>query len=242
MAAMPQQSAHLSELRSLIVRHAADPKAQALIAGLRVKAVFKPTESMPGIDEPVFAVVAQGPKRTVLADRVFDYRAGHYIVVSVDLPVSSCVTHASEKAPFLGMGLTLKPELIASVLLDTAPPGPGLDEARGFDVSEAPEDLLEAVVRLLRLLERRSDIPVLRPLIEREIIWRLLGGPQGAAVRQIGLADSRLSRIRRAIRWIREHYAEPLPIEQLASQVAMSLRSFHRHFRAATAMSPLQYQ
>jgi len=239
---MQHLTAHLAELRALVARHAAHGRAEALIAGLRMRAAFKPTEPIRGIDEPVLAVVAQGAKRTVVGDRVFNYRAGHYIVVSVDLPVSSRITQASDKAPFLGLGLTLKPELIASVLLETAPGGPVPDQRLGFDVSEAPEELLEAVVRLVRLLDRPSDIPMLRPLIEREIIWRLLCGAQGAAVRQIGLADSRLSRIRRAIRWIREHYAEPLSIEDLAGQVAMSPRSFHRHFRAATAMSPLKYQ
>lgn len=239
---MQQLTAHLTELRALIARHAQRGRAETPIAGLRMRAVFKPSEPICGIDEPALAVVAQGAKRTVVADRVFNYRAGHYIVVSVDLPVSSRITQASDKAPFLGLGLTLKPELIASVLLETAPGDPVPDQGLGFDVSEAPEELLEAVVRLGRLLDRPSDIPMLRPLIEREIVWRLLCGAHGAAVRQIGLADSRLSRIRRAIRWIREHYAEPLSIEDLASQVTMSPRSFHRHFRVATAMSPLQYQ
>jgi len=232
----------LSELRALIARHAAGGKARTLISGLTVKAIFKPTEPIHSIDEPVFAVVAQGAKRTVLADRVFEYRAGHFLVASVELPVTSQVTQASDKAPFLGVGLTLKPELIASVLLETASEDRGVVERLGIDVSEAPAELLEAVVRLLRLLDRPSDIPILRPLIEREIVWRLLCGDQGEMVRQIGLADSRLSRIRRAIRWIRERYAQPLQIEELAKQVAMSATSFHRHFRAATAMSPLQYQ
>jgi len=232
----------LSELRALIARHAAGGKAGTLVSGLTVKAVFKPTEPLHSIDEPVFAVVAQGAKRTVLADRVFEYRAGHFLVASVELPLTSQVTRASDKAPFLGVGLALKPELIASVLLETASEDRGVAERLGIDVSEAPAELLEAVVRLLRLLDRPSDIPILRPLIEREIVWRLLCGDQGEMVRQIGLADSRLSRIRRAIRWIRERYAEPLEIEDLAKQVAMSATSFHRHFRAATAMSPLQYQ
>src|SRR6267378_7611500 len=113
MVAMQQ----LSELRTLIARHAAGGKAGTLISGLTMKAVSKPTEPSHSIDEPVFAVVAQGAKRTVLADRVFEYRAGHFLVASVELPVSSYITHASEKTPFLGIGLTLKPELIAAVLL-----------------------------------------------------------------------------------------------------------------------------
>jgi len=232
----------LIELRALIARHAGNGDIASLLPGLTVKAAFKPTELMPSIDQPLLAVIAQGAKRTVLADRVFEYRAGHYIVVSVDLPVTSRVTQASQKAPFLGMGLALRPELIASVLLETAPDNRLENERLGLDVREAPAELLEAVVRLLRLLERPSDIPILRPLIEREIVWRLLCGDHAGMVRQIGLADSRLARVGRAIRWIREHYAEPLPMDDLAKRVAMSARSFHRHFRAATAMTPLQYQ
>lgn len=232
----------LIELRALIARHATGGSRRTPISGLTLKAVFKPTEPIHSIDEPVFAVVVQGAKRTVLADRVFEYRAGHFLVASVELPVSSCVIQASEKAPFMGLGLTLKPELIASVLLETPSADAGVVERLGFDVSEAPAELLDAVVRLLRLLDRPSDIAVLRPLIEREIIWRLLCSEQGEMVRQIGLADSRLSRIRRAIGWIRERYAQPLEIEALARQAAMSPTSFHRHFRAATAMSPLQFQ
>lgn len=232
----------LNELRTLIARHAPGGKAGTLITGLTMKAISKPTEPIHSIDEPVFAVIAQGAKRTVLADRVFEYRAGHFLVASVELPVTSRVISASEKTPFLGCGLALKPELIASILLETSSSDPGALERLGIYVSEAPAELLDAVVRLVRLLERPADIPVLRPLIEREIVWRLLCGEQGETVRQIGLADSRLSRIRRAIRAIRERYAEPLEIEELAKQVAMSPTSFHRHFRAATAMSPLQYQ
>ena len=232
----------LNELRTLIARHAPGGKAGTLITGLTMKAISKPTEPVHSIDEPVFAVIAQGAKRTVLADRVFEYRAGHFLVASVELPVTSRVISASEKTPFLGCGLALKPELIASILLETSSSDPGALEPLGIYISEAPAELLDAVVRLVRLLERPADIPVLRPLIEREIVWRLLCGEQGETVRQIGLADSRLSRIRRAIRAIRERYAEPLEIEELAKQVAMSPTSFHRHFRAATAMSPLQYQ
>jgi len=232
----------LDELRALIARHAASGKAGTLISGLTMKAISKPSEPIHSIDEPVFAVIAQGAKRTVLADRVFEYRAGHFLVASVELPLTSRILHASVKMPFLGLGLKLKPELIASILLETSSTDRGMVEHLGMYVSEAPAELLDAVVRLVRLLERPADIPVLRPLIERELVWRLLNGEQGGTVRQIGLADSRLARVGRAIRWIREHYAEPLPMDDLAKRVAMSARSFHRHFRAATAMSPLQYQ
>jgi AraC-like DNA-binding protein len=109
-------------------------------------------------------------------------------------------------------------------------------------VSEAPDELVDAMVRMVRLLGRPADRPVLAPMIEREILWRLITGEQGAMVRQIGLADSRLSHIARAIRRIREHYADLIRVEELARLSAMSVSAFHRHFRAVTAMTPIQYQ
>src|SRR6516225_6689855 len=144
--------------------------------------------------------------------------------------------------PYLACGLDLDPAAIASLLLET----PGVDDLVatpcGMGVHAAPVELQEAMVRLLRLLAAPRDAPVLRPLIEREILWRLLCGPQGGRVRQIGLADSRLAQVRHAIRHIRQHYAEALSIEQLAGVAAMSESSFHRHFRAVTAMTPIQFQ
>jgi transcriptional regulator GlxA family with amidase domain len=121
-------------------------------------------------------------------------------------------------------------------------PGPTVAETAAFGVSPVTLPLLDPWLRLLALLDAPADIPVLAPLFEREILYRLLQGPQGGVLRQIALADGRLSQIRRAIMWIRAHYDEPLRIEALAEIAGMSGASFHRHFRAATAMSPLQYQ
>ena len=109
-------------------------------------------------------------------------------------------------------------------------------------MSDVSADILDVAVRMLRLLDRPRDVAVLRPLIERELLWRLLEGEQGAMIRQFGLADSRLSQIGHAIRWLRAHYADTLRVEELAQLAAMSVSSFHRHFRAVTAMSPIQYQ
>ena len=237
----------LTELRSLIARHAQEIHTQEIVghgrlSGVRLDAAPVATEPIYSLFQPVFGVVAQGAKRIMFADRVFDCRAGEYIVGSVDLPVTSYVLEARNDAPYLAVALVLDPELIASILLEAGSGDRRSDEALGIGVSRAPAALLEAVVRLLRLLDRPSDIAFLQPMIEREIIWRLLGGDRGNEVRQIGLADSRLSKINQAIRWIREHFADTIRIEDVAERVAMSPTSFHRHFRAATAMSPLQYQ
>jgi AraC-like DNA-binding protein len=235
----------LPEICSLIDRHAGPGKiasAQTGISGLRVTAARVTTEPVKQVYEPVFGLVAQGAKSIVLGDKVFDYGAGQYLVVSVDLPITSHINVASEREPYLSMGLILRPAAIAALLLETAANDWSTVDASGMGVSIAPRELLDPVVRLLRLLDHPRDGPVLAPLIEREILWRLLCSEQGAMLRQIGLVDSRLSQIGHAIKWIRANYAKILRIEDLAQIAAMSISSFHRNFRAVTSMSPIQYQ
>jgi AraC-like DNA-binding protein len=238
----------LDDLRALIARHA--PRPDLPLEGVLVSLVEEPTAPDSSMAEPMFVVVAQGAKRLTLGDRFYEYGAGQYLVVSVDLPVTGHFTEASPDRPFLGFGLRLRPTAIASLLLDAGaddrsrgaaarplPSGP-----LGMVVSGAGDDLIDAVVRLLRLIDRPADLPVLAPMIEKEILWRLVTGDQGMIVRQIGLADSSLSHIGRSIRWIRDHYADNLRVEDLARLSSMSVSSFHRHFRAVTAMSPIQFQ
>jgi AraC-like DNA-binding protein len=188
--------------------------------------------------------MAQGGKRLLLGDQVFEYRAGQILVVTAVLPVTGHFLDASPQVPALAMGLALRPAALAPLLLD-APVAPRPRSAVGppaLATGDAGPELLDAVARLLRLLDSPADARVLAPLIEREILWRLLTGPLGAAVRRIGLADSGLSHVSRAIRWIRDHYAEPMLVADLARSAGMSPSAFHRHFRAVTNMSPLQYQ
>lgn len=231
---------HLEELRTLIARHAAGRSRQTRLPGVVVVESHAPTEPLTAVTQPSFGIVAQGAKRTILTEQVFDYGPGQYVVVSLALPVTGHILRASPELPFLGMGLALDPATIAALLLNA--PTAARTNASGIAVSDATDDLLDPVVRLLRLLDRPEDIPVLAAPIEREILWRLVNGPQGATIRQIGLADSRLSQVARAIRRIRTDYTEALRIEELAKTAGMSVTSFHRHFRAVTAMSPLQFQ
>jgi AraC-like DNA-binding protein len=205
----------------------------------RVDEVSTPTPLLTG---PAVGLVAQGAKRAALGDRTYDYRAGQYLVASVDLPVTGTYTEASRTKPFLGVGLWLEPSAIAELLLGSDMPVARAAVHPGIAISDGSADLVDAFVRLLRLLDHPGDIPVLAPMIKKEILWRLVTGPQGAMVRQIGLADSTLTNVGRAIRWIREHHVEPLRIEELARLSQMSPTSFHRHFRAVTAMTPIQYQ
>jgi AraC-like DNA-binding protein len=231
----------LAELRTLIARHARTGVVRETLPGIILANYGEPTQPLGYVADPAFALVAQGAKRAVLGERVFDYSAGKYLIVGIALPMVGNVVQASAAEPFLGFGLILKPLAIANLLLET-----GVDEdghaPSGMAVSGAGPDLPDPIVRLLRLLDRPDDIPVLGPAIEREILWRLITGEQGAMVRQLGLADSRLSQISRAVRWIRDHYADMLRIEDLARVANMSSTSFFRHFRAVTSLTPIQYQ
>ncbi|PJJ55226.1 AraC family transcriptional regulator [Compostimonas suwonensis] len=230
----------LHELRELILRHARHDNGTAL-DGVRLTTDAEPMAGRAGFSEPSLAIVAQGVKRTVLNGTPYDYRAGQYLIVSIGLPVIGSVLEASREQPFAVFTLRLKPAVIASLLLET--PSRGRAPAfSGLAISDATPELLDSAVRLVRLLDSPEDAPVLAAAYEREITWRLLTGAQGAIVRQIGLADGSLAQIARTIHWIRGHYTETLRIEDLARLAGMSLSTFHRHFRGATSMTPLQFQ
>lgn len=237
----------LDELRTLIARHAGGGQPATVhtgIPGLIVSASHSRTEPIHHVFEPVFVLVAQGVKHILLGDRTFRYGAGQYLVVSVDLPITSHVQEATRGKPCLSAGLMLSPTKVATLLLESAgqSPHPAQWTLPALGVDRAPRELLDAVLRLLRLLDRPRDALVLGPLIEREILWWLLCGPQGGMIRQIGLADSRLAQISHVIRWIRSHYAEALRIEDLSAMAGLSVSSLHRHFRAITTLTPVQYQ
>lgn len=235
--------AGLDELRALISRHLR-PDMSTPIPGVMIAqhdvSVLEP--SMSGM---VMALIAQGTKRLALGDRVYEYGAGQYLVASIDLPVTGQFLGASPDHPALGFGLQLDPAAVAELLLqagsDSVRSGSGAPPS-SMTVSDAPAALLDAVIRLLRLLDSPRDIAVVAPLIKREILWWLIVGEQGAAVRQLGLADSNLSHIARAVRWIREHYAHAFRVEDVAAICGMSASAFYRNFQAATAMSPIQFQ
>ncbi len=236
----------LRELGRLMARHAPPTprggwRNEAL--GLRFGTQSVPQDPTPRVYDPVFALVVQGEKRLVLGDKTFTCGKGTFIVVSVDLPITFRVTRATPEVPYMALAMTLKPAAVATLLLEAAAAehAPSFTEPVGVGVSEAPSELLEAIVRLVRLVDHPRDLPVLGPIVEKEILWRLLCSEQGHRLRQIGLADSRLSQVGRAMRWMRENYAEAIPVEQLARLSGMSVTSFHRHFRAVALMSPVQY-
>jgi AraC-like DNA-binding protein len=176
----------------------------------------------------------------MIGDRMLRYDPASYFVASLELPVSSQIIEASEQRPYVCVSMALDRDVIATLLPDV----PARPEGRtaGFAVSPVTPQLLDPWCRLLALLDNPGDAQVLAPMLEREILFRLLQGPQGGVLRQIARADSRVSQVRAAIGWIRAHFSETLRIEALAAFAGMSPASFHRHFKAATEMSPLQYQ
>jgi AraC-like DNA-binding protein len=235
----------LAELAECIARLSQTAgRHPAWMPGLTLSRTPRTTEPLSDVSRPVLAMVAQGAKRTTLADQVYDYRAGQYLIATVDLPLSAQVTEATPAQPFLGLGLPLKQHLIADLLLETsATTAPrGEDPDPGIVTADADDLLVDAVVRLLRLADHPEDFAVLAPAAEREIHWRLMNGPHAATVRRIAMPGSWVWFVGQAVRWLAEHFDQPIRIADLAAHVGVSVPTLNRHFRAVTAMSPLQYQ
>ncbi|MDQ0475038.1 AraC family transcriptional regulator [Labrys wisconsinensis] len=232
----------ISDLRDAIARHCRGARCATAVPRLTLLRSDAPTLPMATIHQPVLCIIAQGRKRLMLGESLYEYDAAKYLIVSVDLPVTGGVCEASAEEPYLALSLALDPAALAAMLIDMAEEHGEPELTPGIAVTAVTADLLDPAVRLVRLLDRPRDIAMLAPLIEREMLYRLLTGEQGALLRQIALADSRLSRVSRAIAWIRGNYAQPFHMEVVADIAGMSLSSLHRHFKAVTTMSPLQYQ
>ncbi|WP_136069074.1 AraC family transcriptional regulator [Modicisalibacter radicis] len=229
----------LHELSGLIERHAsADGVTATPVPRVALLRSSAPTTPLHTLYDPSICLVAQGRKRACLAGVEYLYRACEYLIVGVDLPVIGAVIEASANAPYL----CFKLQLDRSVLVDMLPGQQGERSGPPISIAPATPELIDAAVRMLRLLDTPDDIGALAPLIEREILHRLLNGPQGAILRQIAVVESRLSRMRDAIQYLAEHFHEPFSVEDLAGRVGMSLSSFHDQFRQTTMMTPLQFR
>jgi AraC-like DNA-binding protein len=215
----------LDEFRDLLARHV----STTAIDGVRICRTTSAAPPQGQMSGTALAVIAHGAKRVAVGERLHDYEAGQYLVSSVDMPV---VGHALGPAP--AFGLTLDPLVVAELLTSQ----PETSEPPGVAVGDAPAELLDAVVRLLRLLDRPRDRKTLAPLVKREIHWRLLTGEHGGVVRRL----SHPTPVTRAVRWIRENYAQPIRVAEMARMAGMSVPTFHRDFHAVTAMSPIQFQ
>src|ERR687890_2495532 len=223
------------------VREDGDVEARG---GLRLLRRSSRTPKDHGVSSLALCVIAQGSKEVLLGDECYRYDADHYLITAAALPTASRVTEASEERPYLGVVLGLDPALVGSVMVEADQPALREPAAvRSFDVSPLDADLLDAVVRLVGLLDAPADeARFLRPLVTREIVFRLLKGEQGNRIRQIAFLGGHGHRIAKALERLRKDFDRPLRIEDIAGEVGMSVSGFHQHFRAVTAMSPLQFQ
>ncbi len=230
----------LGQIRDIVDRHAVRPRQPSALPRVALYKDEAAPQPVSGVYLPMMALILRGAKEIAIGDRRLRYDPASYFIATVELPASGCVRLNQPDESYLAVSLDLDSDRLAPLLPD-ATDLPQAGEA-AFAVNPITPELLDAWLRLLRLLDTPQDIAALAPLCEQEILYRLLQGPQGAMLRQITRADSRLSRIRRAIVLLRARYDQPIRIEMLADHAGMSPASLHRHFKSATAMSPMQYQ
>jgi len=213
------------------------------IPGLMLIRYETPTEPKSAMYEPCICLVAQGAKRVQLGNEEYIYDENHMLITSVGLPVMANITKATKEAPLLSLVLKIDLGMVAQLMVDSNLPAPRKRQTgRGMAVCEVSEPLIDGFQRLIDLLDTPEDIPILSPLILKEITYRLLMGELGPRLRQIATAESHGQQVARAVDWLKENYAKRLKVEDLAKRTGMSVSTFHNHFRAVTAMSPLQFQ
>lgn len=220
----------------------ADGSIQPL-PGLHLARAMAPLGRIPSVLEPSLCVIAQGRKEVLLGDSRYHYDPYHYLLATVGLPRISQILAATPARPYLSLRLELSPTLVGAVMMESGhTSSPEQIDVRAIDVSPLEGDLLDAIVRLVRLLACPSEAPALLPLIVREIIYRLLVGDQGDRLRHMAILGGYTPHIAKAVERLRQAFDQPLRVEQIARDLGMSVSSFHHHFKAVTAMSPLQFQ
>jgi AraC-like DNA-binding protein len=235
----------MTELRALARRHA-QPSWRELLPHLTLWSSYDPTPKTPVIYEPMLYFTLQGIKRMTVGERQVDHRPGTFLLASIDVPVVCAVIDCTPQRPYLGLAIELDPATVGALLLDLPTSAKRIVDANQehlepMTVIPTTSAMEDALLRFVRLVDTPADVPVLAPMIERELLYRVLASEHGHVLRQFARADSRLSQIHRAVKWIRENLAESLPVETLASIASMSVSSFHRHFKAVTGLSPLAY-
>jgi len=216
------------------------------IPGLTLHRWEHPTDPTSCMMGPSLCLIAQGRKRVILGDEHFVYDACHFLITSVDLPVVANIIEASPDAPYLGLSLLLDFPAIARLMVGDAAPAakPAKDPANplAIAVEDLSRPMSDAFARLVGLLAEPESVAALAQLIKQEIYYRLLASAQGFRLRRMISAETQSHRIARAIDWLKDNFATPIKIEDLAVRAGMSPSAFHSHFRSVTAMSPLQYQ
>lgn len=213
--------------------------------GLYLNRISSPHYAVHGILEPSCCVVVKGSKKVTLGEESFVYDAAHYLIATMGVPAFARIVHASPQQPYLSMRFLLDPAMVTSVILESGiirQKGGTASDARAVDVSALSVDMLDAALRLVRAAESAEEYRVMAPLILRELIYRLLTGAQAVRLNQLARFGGQDHRMVRAVKLLSDHYAEPLRVEMLAEQLGMSVSGFHAHFKAATNMSPVQFQ
>jgi AraC-like DNA-binding protein len=231
----------LQELRALASR-AENRRTETGIPRVAMVQGEIPEHQLAAVYDPMVNLILTGSKTMTVGDRTFHYDPATYFVMSVDLPAVGSVHPAATGEPYLAVSLTLDPAIVAALIRDLPVQICSTLFGSGFSVAPVNGELLDAWIRMLRLMKRPDEIAVLSPAYEREILFRVLQGPLGWMLRDIASPDTSLARIGVAINWIRRNFTEQIRVEALAEMAALSVSAFHRHFKAVTALSPLQYQ
>ena len=241
----PAMNDQLLELRSLAAG-AGNRRTETGIPRVAMIQGEIPEHMLAAVYEPMVNLILQGSKTMTVGDRTLRYDPATYFVMSIELPAVGSVHPAASGEPYLALSLTLDPAVLSTLLTDLPTPA-GRDESEnddnaGFSVAAVTPALMDAWLRMLRLMNNPEEISALAPVYEREILYRVLQGPHGWMLRDIAAPDTAMARVSLAIQWIRQDFARPIRVETLARKAAMSVSAFHRHFKAVTTLSPLQYQ
>jgi len=234
-----------ARLASLIRVHTPyDGSFELRIPGVHVaRASRTNTESVHAVAKPALCIIAQGAKCVMLGQEIYEYDASRMLIFSVDLPVAGQVTRASHSEPYLSFKLDIDPAKVAELVLKVHPHGlPRVQQSRAVYVTPGDPNVVNAATRLIESVAEPEDVDLIAPLVIDEILIRLLRSPAGVRVAQIGLEDSGVNGVAKAVSWLRENYSQPMKVEELADLAHMSVSSFHQHFKSVTSMSPLQYQ
>ncbi len=237
----------LNELQSILIRHTPTTGTHTTaIPCLSIVRAEETSEPLVTVYKPSICVVAQGAKTAMLADETYRYDPYSFLITSVDLPIAGRISEASSSIPYLGLKLSFDTDVIMDVvqMMDHSArtDSETQETATGITVNAMSPPIMDTVVRLLQLLDQPQDIPVLAPLMIRELVYRILQSQHGHVLYPFAVTDSYSYRIARTIQFIKQHYNEPLEMEQLARDVQLSSSAFHKHFKRITTMSPLQYQ
>jgi len=235
----------LARLAGLIRTYAPHDGSFALhVPGLHVSRFSRVnTDCVHGLRLPCLSIIAQGAKTIIVGQEVLPCDPSRMLVYSVALPIAAQITKASQSEPYLALRLDLEPQKIAELVLRVFPRGvPPVQERSAVYISPVDANIASAAIRLMECLTQAADADLLAPLAVDEILIRLLRGPIGVRVAQMGFAESSVHRNARAISWLRANFSQPMKVEELAELVHMSASSFHEHFKSVTSMSPLHYQ